>query len=57
MRFIKDRLGEPSTYAGLGGMLAMFGIQVPNELWSAIAEVAGGIMFIICAIKGEKKNS
>lgn len=42
MNFIKARLKEPSTYAAMAAILAMFGVNVdPGALQSVIGAAAG----------------
>ena len=44
------RLREPSTYAGLAVVLALFGINVAPEAWSAIVQAisaAAGLAAVV----------
>jgi len=57
LRMLLSRLREPSTMAGLAGLLAAVGISVPGELVTQITIVIGGVAGIasmFMAEKGEK---
>jgi len=43
IRMLLSRLKEPSTFAGLGGVLAAVGISLPAEAMSSIIVIVGGI--------------
>ncbi len=43
MRYIVDRLKEPSSYAGLGALLALVGVNLDGQLLQAIAGVAAAL--------------
>ncbi|CAN1564077.1 hypothetical protein MCERH10_02812 [Caulobacteraceae bacterium] len=43
MKYILDRLKEPSSYAGLGALLALVGVNLDGQLLQAIAGVAAAL--------------
>jgi sulfite exporter TauE/SafE len=43
MKYIVDRLKEPSSYAGLGALLALVGVNLDGQLLQAIAGVAAAL--------------
>lgn len=43
MQYILDRLKEPSSYAGLGALLALVGVHLDGQLLQAIATVAAAL--------------
>jgi sulfite exporter TauE/SafE len=43
MQYIVDRLKEPSSYAGLGALLALVGVNLDGQLLQAIAGVAAAL--------------
>ena len=57
LRMLLSRLREPSTMAGLAGLLAAVGISIPGEMVTQITIVIGGVAGIasmFMAEKGEK---
>jgi hypothetical protein len=50
------RLKEPSTLAGLAGLLAAVGISVPGELVTQITIVIGGLAGIASMIMREQSE-
>ena len=51
---ILNRLREPSTFAGLGGLLAAVGISLPPEMQSTIVTIVGGIAALASMFMREK---
>lgn len=43
MSFFMSRLMEPSTYAGLGALLALFGVHLDAGLVSHVTTVVGAV--------------
>jgi hypothetical protein len=43
MKYVLDRLKEPSSYAGLGALLALVGVNLDGQLLQAIAGVAAAL--------------
>ena len=43
MQYILDRLKEPSSYAGIGALLALVGVNLDGQLLQAIAGVAAAL--------------
>jgi ABC-type Fe3+-siderophore transport system permease subunit len=56
MKYIVDRMKEPSSWAGLGAILAVVGVNLDGQLLQAVAglgaAIAGLLSFFI-AEKGE----
>ena len=56
MRYIIDRLKEPSTYAGLAALAAAFGVNVDGEILQAsfgVATAAATLASVLIKEKGE----
>ena len=51
LKFIRDRLKEPSTYAALGVILAAIGVNIDQ---GTIGAIAGGVVAVLGIILGEK---
>ena len=51
LKFVADRLKEPSTYAGLGVILAAIGVNIDQ---GTIGAIAGGVVAVLGIILGEK---
>ena len=43
IQIMLSRLKEPSTFAGLGGVLAAVGISLPPEAMTSIITIVGGV--------------
>ena len=54
---VLNRLREPSTFAGLGGVLAAVGISLPPEMQSAIVTIVGGAAALASMFMREKGDS
>lgn len=52
--FILDRLNEPSTYAGVFGVLSAFGVIVQPQLADAIISAGIGVTGLALIILKEK---
>ena len=44
---ILGRLREPSSYSAIGGMMALFGLNIGEEIMQQIVQVGAGISFFI----------
>ena len=44
---IVERFSEPSSYAGLAGILGMAGISVPDPLFHAVALMLAGLCGVV----------
>jgi hypothetical protein len=44
---IIGRFKEPSSYSAIGGMLALFGLNIGEEVMQQIVQVGAGISFFI----------
>jgi hypothetical protein len=56
MRYIVDRLKEPSSYAGLGALLMLVGINLDGQLLQAIAGVAAALAGLASIFIKEKES-
>jgi len=54
---ILNRLREPSTFAGLGGVLAAVGISLPPEMQSTIVTIVGGVAALASMFMREKGDN
>jgi hypothetical protein len=54
IRMLLSRLKEPSTFAGLGGVLAAVGISLPAEAMSSIIVIIGGIAALASMLMREQ---
>lgn len=52
LQIIIDRLKEPSTYAGLAGLAAAFGLGA--EDWQTVSMALAGIFGVVAIITREK---
>ncbi len=43
VQMVLSRLREPSTFAGLGGVLMACGFSLPEEAISSITTIVGGV--------------
>tara|TARA_Y100001938_G_C8095998_1_gene438194 strand:- start:4552 stop:4743 length:192 start_codon:yes stop_codon:yes gene_type:complete len=43
VQMLLNRAKEPSTFAGLGGVLAAVGISLPPEATTSIITIVGGV--------------
>ena len=50
-----ERLKEPSTYAGLGGLLALFGVNVQDTAINAISTALAALFGLAAIFMSEKK--
>ncbi len=56
MNYILDRLKEPSSYAGLGALLALVGVNLDGQLLQAIAGVAAALAGLAAFFVKEKAS-
>jgi len=56
LKWLKERLKEPSTYQGITVIASAIGFSVSPELWSAIVTTASGIIGVIQVMKKENKK-
>jgi len=52
MKWVLDRLREPSTYAGLAGLALAFGIN--DATWAAISTAVAGVAGLIAVLLHDK---
>jgi len=53
MKQILTRFSEASSWAAIGGIFVLFGMNVPTELYQHLANVAAAIAFVIGVIRKE----
>ena len=53
VKWLLERLKEPSTYAGLSGIALAFGVS--SDLYNASAAVAAAVAGLVGVILAEKK--
>jgi hypothetical protein len=59
LRMLLDRLDEPTSWAAIGAMLALFGINVDAELWGATVNAAiaiSGLLLVIIPTKDVERR-
>lgn len=54
MGAILDRFKEPSSYAGLAGLLGMFGLQVDGGLIQSITYALSGVCGVVAFFLRER---
>jgi hypothetical protein len=54
MKYIIDRLKEPSTYAGIAAMLAAFGLHVEDSMIQVFVSLATGLAGVVSILLSEK---
>ncbi len=57
MQYILNRLKEPSSYAGLGALLALVGVNLDGQLLQAIAGVAAALAGLASIFIKEKASA
>ncbi|HKJ74583.1 MAG TPA: hypothetical protein VKA19_10745 [Alphaproteobacteria bacterium] len=57
MTKILSRFSEASSWAAIGGILVLFGLHIPSELYQHLANVAAAIAFVIGFIRKETGSS
>lgn len=55
MKALLTRFSEPSSYAGLAGILAMLGVNSPTPLMQSISFIAAGICGVAAFFLPESK--
>jgi hypothetical protein len=56
MHAIITRLRQPSTYAGVATLLAVFGYNVAPELWNSITQFLVGASSIAAIVLNERRG-
>ena len=51
LKFIRDRLKEPSTYAAIGVILAAVGVNIDQ---ATVGAIAGGVVAVLGIVLSEK---
>ena len=57
LKLLLNRLREPSSMAGIAGLLAAIGISLPENMVTEITVVVGGLAAIASMIMAEKGPS
>ncbi len=57
MQKIIDRFKEPSSYAALAAVLALVGVQIPDELWGYAVQALSGLFGVIGFFMREKSDA
>jgi len=52
---IANRLREPSTWAGVSMLAAMFGVQLPPGLGEAVATIIAGVSAVAAVVVPERR--
>jgi len=52
MKYLIERLSEPSTYGSLAGLALLFG--VPQEIFNEYVKAIAGVFFFVQALAPEK---
>jgi hypothetical protein len=55
LRFLIDRLREPSTFAGFGAVAAMLHHQIPDATLAGLIAIGGVVAGIAAILLPEKK--
>lgn len=55
MSYLLSRLREPSTYAGIAGVLAAFGLAVPVEWLQALSALGMAVAGVAAVAMPERK--
>lgn len=53
MKQLLARFSEASSWAAIGGILVLFGLHVPSELYQHLANVAAAVAFLIGFVRKE----
>ena len=56
IQMVLRRMREPSTYAGLGGLLAAVGISLPAEAMTSIITIVGGVAALASMFMRDQKQ-
>ena len=54
LAYLLARLGEPSSYAGLGAILTLLGWNLPQPLLADIAQAAAGLCALLAFLLKER---
>ena len=55
IQMVLSRLREPSTFAGLGGLLAAVGISLPAEAMTSVITIVGGVAALASMFMRDQK--
>lgn len=55
-RYFLNRFKEPSTYVGIGGVLASFGLQPNPTLFGTVAQAGVAVAGLIAVVVPEASN-
>lgn len=54
MKAFFQRLQEPSSWAAIGGILVVAGIELAPEFWDKLVEMGGALAFVVSYLMREK---
>ena len=54
MKALLERLQEPSSWAAIGGILVVAGIELAPEFWDKIVEAGGALSFVAAYLMRER---
>ena len=57
LQIIISRLKEPSTYAGVSSLLALFGIQIPDSKLQSISQALAALAGLAAIFMSEKAKA
>ena len=55
IQMVLRRMREPSTFAGLGGLLAAVGISLPAEAMTSVITIVGGVAALASMFMRDQK--
>jgi hypothetical protein len=56
LSYLADRLREPSSWAGLAGILAAVGVSVSPDIWREATAAATGLAGLAAVLLRERKR-
>lgn len=56
LSYLPDRLREPSSWAGLAGILAAVGVSVSPDIWREATAAATGLAGLAAVLLRERKR-
>lgn len=57
LQIIISRLKEPSTYAGVSSLLALFGVKIPDAKMQTISQALAALAAVAAMLLSEKAKS
>lgn len=56
MQMLMRRLKEPSSWASLAAILALFGVNMPDSFWQDMSQVGVGVAGIVGLMMADPGN-